>query len=272
MTAGGNELARTAASLLGAKLLDAAPLHGGDLSQVLRITLEDGRIAVAKGGPAPLTEAAMLRAMAASGAPVARVLAASDTVLVMEQLAQSGTLNAAWVSLGKALSRLHGVHGGRYGWATDYAFGAVTIANAWSDDWPDFWAARRLLVHAPHIAPALGHRIDALARDLPNRLPRRPPPSLLHGDLWGGNVLVAGNDVSGLIDPACYYGHAEVDIAMLGLFDRPTPAFFASYGALESGSSTRLPIYRLWPALVHLRLFGAGYRSLVERTLTEISV
>jgi len=269
VTTAPTKLARAAASLLGAPLREATPLHGGDLSQVLRITLADGRTAVVKGGPAPRTEAAMLCAMAASGAPVPHVLAVSDTVLVLQHVAHSGSLAGDWCSLGASLKHLHGVHGNRYGWDTDYFFASVTIENAWSDDWPEFWAARRLLVHVPHIPSALGHRIDTLARDLPNRLPRYPSPSLLHGDLWGGNILVAGHKVSGLIDPACYYGHAEVDIAMLGLFDRPTPAFFASYGALDAGSTTRLAIYRLWPALVHLRLFGNGYRPLVERTLAE---
>jgi fructosamine-3-kinase len=97
-------------------------------------------------------------------------------------------------------------------------------------------------------------------------------PALLHGDLWGGNVLVGGDRVSGLIDPACYYGHSEVDIAMLQMFDHPGEAFFSAYGKLEAGHKERLDIYRLWPALVHLRLFGSGYRPLVERLLTELGV
>jgi fructosamine-3-kinase len=118
----------------------------------------------------------------------------------------------------------------------------------------------------------LGRRLEALADDLPNRLPRHPPASLLHGDLWGGNVLAAGGHVSGLIDPACYFGHAEVDIAMLGLFDRPEAVFFDAYGRLEPGSQARLTIYRLWPALVHLRLFGAAYRGMVDGFLTASRV
>jgi len=85
-------------------------------------------------------------------------------------------------------------------------------------------------------------------------------------------VLVAGNRVSGLIDPACYYGHVEVDIAMLTLFDRPSTEFYDAYGPLEPGPEERLFIYRLWPALVHLRLFGSGYRSLVEQQLTGARV
>jgi fructosamine-3-kinase len=84
--------------------------------------------------------------------------------------------------------------------------------------------------------------------------------------------LVAGDQVSGLIDPACYHGHTEVDLAMLGLFDQPDAAFYEAYGSLEPGHDERTTIYRLWPALVHLRLFGAGYRPMVERLLQATGV
>ena len=178
-------------------------------------------------------------------------------------------LSGAWADLGRVAARLHSARGASYGWAEDYAFGAVAIPNGWADDWPLFWAERRLLTHCRHIAPAVARRIEALAADLSNRLPARPPAALLHGDLWGGNVLAAGGRVSALIDPACYYGHAEVDIAMLELFDAPPRAFYEAYGALEPGHEARLVIYRLWPALVHLRLFGESYKPLVLRLLSE---
>jgi fructosamine-3-kinase len=84
--------------------------------------------------------------------------------------------------------------------------------------------------------------------------------------------LVAGDRVSGLIDPACYHGHTEVDLAMLGLFDQPDAAFYEAYGLLEPGHDERTAIYRLWPALVHMRLFGAGYRPMVERLLQATGV
>jgi fructosamine-3-kinase len=262
-------LAEAGARLLGGVLKSARPLHGGDLSALLHLTLQDGRQAVVKTGPAPRVEADMLRAIKASGAPAPAVLHVNDTILVIEHVPAGGQLAGAWASLGQALATLHRAVGPRYGWYQDYAFGPVAIENAWSGDWPDFFARCRLLPNLPHIAPALGHRIAALAENLANRLPRRPPAALLHGDCWGGNVLVRGQEVAAFIDPACGFGHAEVDIAMLGLFDRPGADFHAAYGPLEPGHAERLAIYRLWPALVHLRLFGDAYRGLVESCLAS---
>jgi fructosamine-3-kinase len=265
-------LAEAGAALIGGVLHRTESLSGGSLSQIVRITLVDGREAIVKNGPAPRTEAEMLRAIVASGAPAPSVLGASDEALVLELLPAGGALHGAWASFGTALATLHRTQGERYGWADNYAFASLAIDNGWADDWPRFWAERRLLVHLAHLPPPLARRIEALAADLPNRLPARPAPSLLHGDLWGGNVLVAGNRVSGLIDPACYYGHGEVDIGMLTLFDHPGAAFYDAYGPLKPDLEERLTIYRLWPALVHLRLFGSGYRSMVERFLSDAGV
>ena len=267
-----NALAEIGAALIGGVLHRTATLSGGDLSQLVRITLTDGREAIVKNGPAPRTEAAMLKAIAASGAPAPAVLGVSDEALVLELLPAGGALHDAWASLGSALATLHRAKGERYGWAEDYAFGPLPIANGGTSGWPSFWAERRLLVHLAHLPPVLARRLEVLAADLPNRLPARPKPALLHGDLWGGNVLVTGSRVSGLIDPACYYGHGEVDLGMLTLFDRPDEAFYDAYGPLEPGHEERLVIYRLWPALVHLRLFGGGYRPMVERFLSDAGV
>jgi fructosamine-3-kinase len=262
-----SRLAVAAATLLGGELVEVTALPGGDLSQIVRLRLRDGRVAVAKGGPHPRAEAAMLAAIAASGAPAPAVLAVTDDTLVLEALPENGTASDAWDELAAVLARLHAATGDSYGWADDYAFGAVRIVNTATDDWPSFWAQHRLLVHAADVPAPLARRIERLAAGLGERLPERPRAALLHGDLWTGNVLVAGGRVSGLIDPACYYGHVEVDLAMLALFARPSRSFFARYGALDAGSGARLPIYQLWPALVHLRLFGRGYEPLVERLL-----
>ncbi|MDE2183050.1 MAG: fructosamine kinase family protein [Alphaproteobacteria bacterium] len=265
-------LAETGARLLGGTVRRAEMLAGGDLSQLVRLVLTDGREAIVKKGASSRAEAAMLEAIAAGGAPAPKVLAVGDDALVLEVVPAGGSLHGAWRSLGTAIAALHTTAGERYGWAQDYAFGPVAIENAWSGDWTSFWAERRLLVNIPHVPVALGKRIEELAADISNRLPRNPRPSLLHGDLWSGNVLVDDNRVSAFIDPACYYGPGEVDLAMLTLFDHPSAAFYSAYGELEPGHDERLVLYRLWPALVHLRLFGGGYQALVERLLTAAGV
>jgi len=265
-------LAEQGAALIGGTLRRSEAMGGGSLSSLVRIVLEDGRQAIVKTAPSAKAEAGMLRAIRAAGAPAPQVLAADGEVLVLEVLPNDGSLANAWPDLGAALMRLHAAKGSRYGWEADYAFGPVTIVNRWNDDWPRFWAENRLLVNAPYVGSALARRLERLCKDLGERLPRQPVPSLLHGDLWGGNVLVSGRAVSGLIDPACYYGHGEVDIAMLMMFDHPPAAFYSAYGPLPPARDERLTIYRLWPALVHLRLFGSGYRPLVDRLLSELGV
>lgn len=270
---GGQAIAAAAAALMGQRLADWRAVAGGDLSAVVRLRLAGGATAIAKTGPDPGAEAAMLAAIRAAGVPAPRVLAASDRVLVLEELPDRGGLDATgWRDLGRALRRLHAARGAGYGWPDDYAFGAVAIRNAPCGSWPEFWADRRLLPELAALPAAAARRLEALARDLPNRLPAHPAPALLHGDLWAGNVLADGGALSGLIDPACYHGHGEVDLAMLHLFGGPGAEFVESCGASEPGAAERRAIYQLWPAIVHMRLFGAGYGGMLDRLLIRAVV
>jgi fructosamine-3-kinase len=264
-----NKLAQAGAALLGSIIREFHVLGGGNLSETVRISLADGREAIVKNTPKARAEAAMLGAIAASGAQAPAVLAVSDEILVLELMPAGGALNAAWASLGSSAATLHAARGPRYGWAEEYAFGPVAIPNQWSDYWPGFWAEHRLCVHLGFLPLALARRVEALAADLPNRLPARPAPALLHGDFWSGNVLVSGHRVTALIDPACCYGDAEADIAMLELFGRPGAAFYEAYRPIEPGYQERRVLYQLWPALVHLRLFGDQYWPMAERLLRE---
>jgi fructosamine-3-kinase len=272
------DLAGRAARLLGAGLRRAVPIAGGDLSEVVAVELDDGRAAVVKGAASAAIEAAMLGAIRATGAPVPLVLAYDDAALVLERLDSDGRIEHAWRHLGSVLAMLHRVDrfgngfALRYGWDADCAFGTVAIDNGWTDSWPGFWAEKRLVTHLAQLPRELGLRIETLAADLANRLPAAPDPALLHGDLWGGNILVHDGRVTGLIDPACYYGDREVDFAMLRLFNQPGRDLFDAYGSLDPGHEARLPIYQLWPALVHLRLFGMAYRPMVERLLSAARV
>ncbi|MEW2914890.1 fructosamine kinase family protein [Leisingera sp. JC11] len=262
-------LNRTVLSLLGAEVAHARPLHGGDLSEVRLLTLSDGRQAVAKTGPLVAAEAAMLRAIRDAGAPAPEVLGVAGPVLLMDALEETAAGAEGWQALGHSLRQLHSVTGPHYGWAEDYAFGGVEIPNAPLENWVEFWASRRLLASPDALPRDLRQRVEALCLRLPELLPAAPPAALLHGDLWSGNVLFSG-PAAYLIDPACYWGHGEVDLAMLHLFGAPPAAFHDAYGEPEPGYEARRAIYQLWPALVHLRLFGSGYRSMVVARLDAL--
>lgn len=247
------------------------PLVAESLSEIVLIRWPDGRLSVAKNGPALSAEAAMLRALAAAGAPVPMVEAEHEDVLVLEYIANDAVFSAkAWGDVGTQLRKLHERTGIRYGWSVDYALGTVTLDNRESENWPLFWGQQRLVATASLLDRPWRTRVDDLARRLDQLLPAQPPPALLHGDLWAGNILVREGVVVGLVDPACYYGDAEVDLAMLDLFCSPPDDFREAYGVLEPGWRERQPIYQLFPALAHVRLWGAGYYKMVDRLLCAV--
>ncbi|HEX8366560.1 MAG TPA: fructosamine kinase family protein [Allosphingosinicella sp.] len=264
--------AHRVASLLAVPESQLERLAGGDLSAVLLARRTDGRCTVAKGGAAVAAEASMLRALAASGMPVPSVEGEHEHLLLLEYVENDGVFSRhAWSEIGCALRRLHERTGEQYGWPVDYRIGTVELVNRPNPDWPRFWGEQRLVSTAALLDRPWRERIDELVRRLPDLLPAAPPPSHLHGDLWSGNILVKEGRLAALIDPACYYGHAEVDLAMIALFDSPPAEFWEAYGPLQAGWSDRRPLYQLFPALLHLRLFGPSYASLVDRLLASSS-
>jgi fructosamine-3-kinase len=266
-------LSRKVAELTGVAEDRFERLAGGDLSEVLLVRHADGRVSVAKGGPATGTEAAMLRLLLAAGIPVPTVEAEYDGVLILEHVGNDGVFNAhAWADVGAVVRRLHAQRGDGYGWPVDYALGSVVLDNRPATSWPEFWGAQRLIAAAALLDRPWRERIERLASRLAGLLPAAPPPTLLHGDLWSGNILVAEGRLVALVDPACYHGDAEVDLAMLTLFGEPPQSFWDSYGSLAAGWEDRQPVYQLFPALVHMRLFGAGYAGMVDRLLGRLGI
>jgi fructosamine-3-kinase len=246
-------------------------LAGGDLSEVLLVRRPDGRLTVAKGSSSAATEAAMLRALAAAGVPAPLVEAEHQSVLLLEHIENDGLFSPkAWADVGAAMARLHAQTADLYGWPSDYALGTVQLDNRQSGDWAAFWGEQRLISTANLLDRPWRERIERLALRLGELIPATPPASLLHGDLWSGNILVRDGALAALIDPACFHGHAEVDLAMLTVFDAPPDSFWEAYGEMDAGWRERRPVYQLFPALVHLRLFGSSYAGLADRLLTEI--
>lgn len=244
-------------------------LYGGDLSEVLLLQREGGQAVVAKGGPAAGTEAQMLRELAAAGVPVPAVEAEYGDVLLIEYVESDEAFTPrAWADIGVQVRAMHGHLGDSFGWRVDYAFGSVRLDNKPGQDWPRFWGEQRLVETAALLDRPWRERVERLAGRMDELLPERPAASMLHGDLWAGNMLVKDGRLAALIDPACYHGDAEVDLAMICLFGRPDGAFWEAYGALDAGWEERRSIYQLFPALVHLRLFGASYGPLADRLLS----
>ena len=244
------------------------PLAREGVSEVLLAPRPDGTAVVAKGGPAIPAEAAMLRAIAAAGLPAPAVEGEYEGVLLLEHVENDGLFSArAWAEIGAEVRKLHARTGESYGWPVDYAIGTVRFDNRESSDWPAFWGEQRLVATATLLDRPWRERVERLAARLGDLLPSAPPAAFLHGDLWAGNILVRDGALAGLIDPACYHGDAEVDLAMLELFSTPPEEFREAYGTLDPGWEARRPIYQLFPALAHVRLWGAGYHAMVDRLL-----
>jgi fructosamine-3-kinase len=197
--------------------------------------------------------------------------------LVMEHitLRHSGDAQA----LGRGLAALHRCHGPRYGWPTDNWIGTTVQENTWCDDWPSFWWRRRIdtqvqLAMAAGYPASLRDRADQLAAALPGYFSgHKPAPSLLHGDLWGGNHGYAVDGLPVLFDPASYYGDRETDLAMTELFGGFDPGFMKAYQAeypLPAAYNRRRPLYQLYHLLNHLNLFGRGWLGRVQSLLDEL--
>lgn len=207
--------------------------------------------------------------------PVATGTAGGRAFLVMEHLALGGRGNGA--RFGEALAALHRRTAERYGWQRDNTIGATPQPNAWRDDWVAFWREQRLGFQLDLAARrGAGNRLIERGHELMDRLPAfftdyRPAPSLLHGDLWGGNMDTdtAGRPV--IFDPAVYYGDREADLAMTELFGGPGGDFYRAYAAtwpLDPGYGLRKTLYNLYHILNHYNLFGGGYAGQAER-MTE---
>ena len=184
--------------------------------------------------------------------------------------------------LGRQLAGMHRTTHARFGWRRNNTIGSTPQINTEEQDWLVFYREHRLRFQLK-LAGDNGHGGNLLRRgeQLLEKLPAffagyRPLPSLLHGDLWGGNHAVLRDGTPVIFDPAVYYGDREADLAMTELFGGYGSGFHAAYREawpLDSGYRVRRDLYNLYHVLNHMNLFGGGYRGqavqLMDRLLSE---
>jgi len=201
--------------------------------------------------------------------------AGTESFLLLEWVdARRGSVQATSV-LGAQLAQIHANTVADFGLDYDNYIGSLPQSNRKHAKWADFFIQERL---QPMVSLVVDKRLLEYAdagnfEKLYNRIPElfdEEAPALLHGDLWSGNYLTTPADEPYLIDPAVYYGHREVDIAMTTLFGGFSNEFYLSYNKalpLAKGWEQRTDLWNLYPLLVHLNLFGGDYLGRVRDAL-----
>ncbi len=212
-------------------------------------------------------------------APITSGVDGNQSYLILEYLGLGPPRRGSEERLGEQLAALHQTTAQQYGWFRDNTIGSTPQPNPRESNWPAFFARHRLGFQLDLAERSgLDRRTLDAGRDLAQRLPAlftdyRPVPSLLHGDLWGGNVGYDAEGAPVLFDPAVYYGDRETDIAMTELFGGFGPAFYDAYRAawpLDAGYAARRDLYRLYHVLNHYNLFGGGYGAQAGRLIRSV--
>lgn len=273
---------------IGSAITDARGVGGGCISNASRIRTADGRSMFLKWGARAefarglfFCEAEALTVLAeGKEIRVPTVLVVKDddaefSWLLLEWLEPGRASGKGWDALGRSLAELHRRQIKEYGWVTSNFIGSLPQANDWTADWPAFWREQRIQPQVRGLGGADRRRVESLLKHADEILgaANQEGPSLLHGDLWGGNVHALEDGSCALIDPSCYYGHREVDLAMATLFGGFSDRFFDAYNEawpLQPGCERRRHFYQLYYMLVHVNLFGASYLSGTRALLSKL--
>lgn len=273
---------------LGSSVRRISAVVGGDINSAWDVLLEDGRRVFVKTNehsPPRMFQAEaegleFLRAGLHEDSPliVPEVVFVGSDLLALEFLEKSARLDQA-EELGIGLASMHAASAEQYGADRPNFIGTLGQRNDPREKWVDFYREMRLEAQLSLpgarrlISPACRRRFESLYQKLDDVLGPEEPPARLHGDLWGGNAFFTEAGPA-IFDPAAYGGHREVDLAMMRLFggfsERTFEAYVSTY-PLAPGAEVRLEIYKLYPLLVHVNLFGGGYARSVEDILRKVT-
>jgi len=265
----------------------STPISGGDINETWRLESTEGTSYFLKLNDRQrqamfVAEAAGLEAIAATGCirvprPVTYGICDARSYLVMEHL-ELGTHGNARL-LGEQLAALHRHTEDRFGFTHNNFIGTTPQPNTWIESWVDFWRECRLrfqlqLAARNGYAEVLRPPGEKLLAALPAFFDGyTPQPSLLHGDLWGGNHAYLADRTPVIFDPAVYYGDRECDLAMTELFGGYPAEFYTAYRSvwpLDAGYDRRRSLYNLYHILNHANLFGGGYVGQAGRMMTGL--
>lgn len=277
------------------RILHASPVAGGDINEACRLELTDGAWVFMKANKKEnlsffTAEATGLEAIVRTGEIGTPELLCYGTdeerggfsFLLMEWIRGERRISHYWETFAHQLAALHQspsqafVTGRKYGFCQDNYIGARSQKNVANESWVAFFRDCRLEPQIRSAEHYLGtgdlKKAGRLLDHLGDFLVEPENPSLLHGDLWSGNVIAGNDGKAWLIDPAVYVGHAEADIAMTELFGGFPQEFYSAYresGLLQPGYEERRDLYNLYQLLNHLNLFGRSYLSSVRRILDQ---
>ena len=294
-----NSLAQALVSLFGASvaITETDRLHGGDINKAYGLTLNSGKKifmkANAKQNASFFTaEAAGLSAIAKTGAIGTPEILCTGTddgedvgysFLLLKYIESGKRRSDYWELLAQNLAAMHNADtsvflddGRKYGFFQDNYVGARAQKNAPCDSWISFFRDNRLVPQFKaadsYFDKTVREQITKLLDHLEDFMIEPEKPSLLHGDLWSGNVMCGPDGKAMLIDPACYVGHAEADLAMTELFGGFPSEFYEAYREarpLQPGYENRRDLYNLYQLLNHLNLFGPTYLGPVQSIVSE---
>jgi protein-ribulosamine 3-kinase len=263
---------------LGKSVVSAEPLSGGCISDARRVQTADGRVYFCKQSSKStnlfLEEAQGLKALANTDTiRCPQTVFADGHLLILEWLEPETPTPAFWRAFGERLAALHRVPQASFGFAIDNHIGSTPQKNPLRApaeiSWCDYFLEYRLRPMFSDPTVAVDSLVQALFLKAESRIRAElenveEAPSLVHGDLWGGNFLCTKGQIPVLIDPAPYCGHREADLAMSQLFGGFDSEFYTAYQRsfpLTGGFEVRKRIYNLYHILNHWILFGTSYRE-----------
>jgi len=258
------------------KVVSSIPLGGGCIGNALKVETENGNNYFVKQYDIKKMHHAEANGLnelkTTNSIRIPRVLKVNDDFLILEFIESATAVNNFSEKFGNQFAQMHKTTGTQYGYFEDNFIGSSDQINIpQNDNWAEFFLENRIIYQFRlaekngYAAEELKNGIKLIEKSIEKILEgSEESPTLLHGDLWGGNFITDQRGNPCLIDPAVYYGHREADLAMTKLFGGFDSIFYSAYMEeypLKDGWEHRENIYKLYHILNHLNLFGSGYYS-----------